>query len=182
MPIDLLEYIGNATQVLQDAHQKYFKNKIMGSNVINLNYFFCYCIKVYDETTGKQRITKLWVAQLGEHLTEDQNVVSSSLALKTNILFFLIGSQEMRRWKRFIKLSPHSGKLGEYNKLFKLHLMVFRKHYSSMVIKTHNKTGARSRGMTNEESDHVQSVYEFQWPDIELEMGDLFVAESLKLD
>lgn len=141
MPVDLLEYIGNAVQVLQDAHQKFFKNKIMGSNVINLNFFFCYCIKVYDQTTG---------------------------------------SQEMRRWKRFIKLS--TGKLAEYNRLFRLHLDVFRRHYTSMVIKTHNKTGkAAAFGSINEGETIVQQVYEFQWPEIEVEIGDLFVAESKKL-
>ncbi len=128
MPVDLLEYICHATTALQDVHRKHFQRKEMGSNVLNLNFFFCYCIKVYD---------------------------------------LFQGTQEMRRWRRFIKLSP--GKLKTYNRLLKMHLERLKEDFPSIVCPSKDRKHPE------------ELVYSLEWPEIKVERADLFVRESIRL-
>ncbi len=58
MEEELLSEIIMRTAILQQAHPRFFKNRITGNNTINLNFFLCYCIKAYDEKRGTRTLAR----------------------------------------------------------------------------------------------------------------------------
>jgi hypothetical protein len=59
MPSDLLREICIRTHLLQMAHKKHFKGFLTGKNTKNLNFWICYCIKLYDSREGTS-LLKEW--------------------------------------------------------------------------------------------------------------------------
>lgn len=54
MPEELLRDICIRTYLLQMAHRNHFQNKLTGKNTRNLNFWLCYCIKLFNPDLLKE--------------------------------------------------------------------------------------------------------------------------------